>query len=135
MELANPHPIPASLTVSELPGFSLRLALAFAKATFNIADGRAVLETQAPRKLLLADTPTPLGDLPRDDLPRADSVFEVVLLGQARAPGGVPVSPHERVHGGRLDAARSCRHGRPALGDGRSRGRARATPSPSPRCR
>jgi len=90
MELANPHPIPASLTVSELPGFSLRLALAFAKATFNIADGRAVLETQAPRKLLLADTPTPLGDLPRDDLPRADSAFEVVLLGQARAPGGVP---------------------------------------------
>jgi hypothetical protein len=90
MELANPHPITASLTVSELPGFSLRLALAFAKATFNIADGRAVLETQAPRKLLLADTPTPLGDLPRDDLPRADSVFEVVLLGQAHAPGGRP---------------------------------------------
>jgi hypothetical protein len=36
------------------------------------------------------DTPTPLGDLPRDDLPRADSVFEVVLLGQAHAPGGRP---------------------------------------------
>ena len=78
------------LTVSELPGFSLRLAMAFAKATFNIAGGRAVLETQAPKKLLLADTPTPLGDLPRDDLPRSDSVFEVVLLGQARAAGGAP---------------------------------------------
>lgn len=90
MDLANPHPIPAMLTVSELPGFSLRLAMAFAKATFTIAGGRAVLETQAPRKLLLADTPTPLGDLPRDDLPRSDSVFEVVLLGQARAAGGVP---------------------------------------------
>jgi hypothetical protein len=90
MELANPHPIPAMLTVSELPGFSLRLALAFAKATFTIAGGRAVLETQAPGKLLLVDTPTPLGDLPRDDLPRSDSVFEVVLLGKARAAGGVP---------------------------------------------
>ena len=80
-------PITASLTVSEMPGFGRRVALAFAKATFNIADGKAELETQAPQELLLADTPTPLGDLPRDDLPRGDSVFEVVLLGQAHAPG------------------------------------------------
>jgi hypothetical protein len=90
MELANPHPVPATLTVSELPGFSLRLALAIAKVTFNVVGGKAEIERQAPKKLLLADARTPLGDLPRDDLPRADSVFEVVLLGQAHAPGGVP---------------------------------------------
>lgn len=90
MELANPHPLPATLAVSEMPGFGRRVATAVAKATFNIAGGKAELETQAPLELLPKDTPTPLGDLPRDDLPRCDPVFEVVLFGQARAPGGAP---------------------------------------------
>ena len=90
MELMNPHPVPASLNVSEMPGFGRRVAMAVAKATFNIAGGKAELETQAPLELLANDTPTALGDLPRDDLPRCDSVFEVVLLGQAHAPGGAP---------------------------------------------
>lgn len=96
MEFANPHPVPATLTVSEMPGFSRRIAMAVAKATFNVGSGKAELETQAPMEILLKDTPTPLGDLPRDDLPRCDPVFEVILLGQARAPGGVPC-PRMRV--------------------------------------
>ena len=66
MELANPHPLPATLAVSEMPGFGRRVATAVAKATFNIAGGKAELETQAPLELLPKDTPTPLGDLPRE---------------------------------------------------------------------
>jgi hypothetical protein len=96
MDLANPHPVPATLTVSEMPGFGRRVAIAVAKATFNIGGGKAELEMQAPLELLPKDTPTPLGELPRDDLPRCDPVFEVVLLGQAHAPGGVPC-PRMRV--------------------------------------
>jgi hypothetical protein len=96
MELDNPHPVPATLTVSEMPGFGRRIAMATAKATFNVAGGKAELETQAPLELLFKDTPTPLGDLPRDDLPRCDPVFEVILLGQARAAGGIP-APRMRV--------------------------------------
>jgi hypothetical protein len=96
MEFANPHPVSAALTVSEMPGFGRRVALAVAKATFHVARGQAELDTQTPLELLLQDTPTPLGDLPRDDLPRCDAVFEVVLLGQAHAPGGAPC-PRMRV--------------------------------------
>jgi hypothetical protein len=90
LEFQNPHPVPAALTVSEMPGFGRRVALAVAKATFDIAGHRAELQTQAPFELLAKDTPTALGELPRDDLPRCDPAFEVVLLGQAHAAGGVP---------------------------------------------
>ncbi len=90
MELQNPHPVSATLTVSEMPGYGRRVAMAVAKATFDVAGGKAELETQAPLELLPKDTPTPLGELPRDDLPRCDPVFEVILLGQAHAPGGAP---------------------------------------------
>lgn len=53
--------------------------------------GEPELETEHPVPLFDVDVPTGLGLLPRDDLPRLDDAFEVILLGAAYAPGGRPV--------------------------------------------
>ena len=91
MKLLNVHPLPALLSVSAIPGYdAARAGMLVAKATYRVADGVAVLETQEPAPILTKDKPTPLGDLPRDDTLRADPAFEVILLGQAYAAGGKP---------------------------------------------
>src|SRR5580658_1488721 len=91
MILANPHPVAAALTVAEVPGYpQQRFGMLVAKATYRIRGGGCEPDPARAHAILAADQPTPLGDLPRDDLPRSDPAFEVILLGTAHAPGGTP---------------------------------------------
>jgi hypothetical protein len=91
MILANSHPVAAALTVSEVPGYpQQRFGMLVAKATYRIRAGACEADPARARPILAADKPTPLGDLPRDDLPRSDPAFEVIMLGTAHAPGGTP---------------------------------------------
>lgn len=89
MDFVNKTPIPARLAVAETEEPSLRAGTVTAKATYRFdASGVVTLETEEPYPLLADDEQTKLGLLPRDDLPRRDSVFEVICLGSAHAPGG-----------------------------------------------
>jgi hypothetical protein len=93
MRLINSIAIPATVSTAELEGSARRLGLLTAKATFRFdLNGRVELETQSPLPLFSQDEKTPLGDLPSDLQPRADTAFEVILLGHAWAPPGRPVA-------------------------------------------
>jgi hypothetical protein len=98
MELVNRTPLAAASNLSD--GFfqsSERFLVVTAKATFAFdQSGRVELDSHNPIPLFSDDVPTPLGLLPTDSLPRADPVFEVILLGKAYAPGGRAVR-HRRV--------------------------------------
>jgi len=75
-----------------------RRGIFLAKATFLFdSRGSVRLDDESPLPLYFEDQATPLGVLPRDDVPRRDDVFEVFLLGSARAPRGEPVR-EMRVH-------------------------------------
>ncbi len=97
MRFTNTTPLAAHLSIGrELPN-GLRAGLVLAKATFAFDErGRLRLDDQDPMPLFDADKETPLGLLPRDNMPRNDAAFEVFLLGKAHAPFGKPV-PHVRV--------------------------------------
>ena len=88
MELINATPLPARVFVSKLFRDSDRIGLLLAKATYRLTAGGVELETQAPYPLFGEDQETELGLLPRDDFPRRDDAFEVVLLGAAHAAAG-----------------------------------------------
>lgn len=91
MELVNTTPLPARLTVAAVEGLPYRRGLLIAKATARFGEGRwEDLETADPVPLLDRDTPTDGGLLPRDDFPRADPPFEVIMLGAAYASRGRP---------------------------------------------
>ena len=93
MRLANATAVPATVTTSDFEGSTQRIGLLTAKATFRFDHhGRVELETQEPFPLLAQDEETPLGDLPADLQPRADSALEVILLGHAYAPHERPSS-------------------------------------------
>ena len=93
VELVNATPVPAKLLVSEVEGYPARFGMISAKATYNFdTSGPFDFETEKPYPLLPVDVPTPLGLLPRDDLPRADDVFEVIVLGRAHSPSKKPVA-------------------------------------------
>lgn len=85
----NNTPIPAKLTISEIYGMDDRFGIVVAKATYKFDNqGNVEIDTQEPFPLFGNDEKTELGLLPRDDFPRKDSVFEVILLGSAFAPRG-----------------------------------------------
>ena len=89
MKLTNQTPAAADLVVFSLPGANSRLGMVTAKLTFGVGqDGVVELDSREPLPLLNADQETNLGLLPRDDLPRMDRDFEVILLGRAHAPAG-----------------------------------------------
>ncbi len=93
MELVNTTPVQASLTVAAVSGYPARFGMMIAKATYSFdATAPFAIETANPVPLLMIDVPTPLGLMPRDDLPRADPAFEVIVLGQAHAPRKKPVA-------------------------------------------
>jgi hypothetical protein len=87
MELVNSTPLAAASNLSQ--GFvpsQERFLVVTAKATFAFDQtGRIEIDSQNPFPLFPDDVPTPLGLLPTDSLPRADPVFEVILLGKAYA--------------------------------------------------
>lgn len=92
MQLVNVTPLVAELGVAELPGSPLRAGILHAKASYGFdLEGRVQLERERPFPLFVKDEPTELGVLPRDDFPAWDARFDVILLGQAHAPGGRPV--------------------------------------------
>lgn len=90
LDLVNRTPLAAGLLVADPQTGGPRLGILVAKATFAVVDGTARLDDEAPFGILDQDEETPLGLLPRDDLPREDEAFEVVLLGRAHAPSGQP---------------------------------------------
>jgi hypothetical protein len=93
MELINTTPLVADLRVGRRAASGRRMGIVVAKATYRYdARGQTWLDSDSPLPLFCPDELTPLGLLPRDDLPRNDDAFEVSLLGCAHAPGGRPVS-------------------------------------------
>lgn len=91
MELTNTTPLVAEVRVGRRTSSGRRTGLVVAKATYRYdARGETYLDTESPLPLFCPDELTPLGLLPRDDLPRNDEAFEVSLLGCAHALGGRP---------------------------------------------
>lgn len=89
LDLVNRTPLAAALLVTDPLDGGPRLGIVVAKATYTIgADQQLELDTQAPLPVLDDDEETDLGLIPRDDLPREDGAFEVILLGKAHTPGG-----------------------------------------------
>jgi hypothetical protein len=89
MNFTNTTPVPASFLVSEVAGKTARFGMVVAKATYRF-DSRGPFDVDSadPIPIYPGDVPTPLGLLPRDDLPRSDPAFEVIVLGHAHAPRG-----------------------------------------------
>lgn len=88
MELVNKTPVLARVAVGQTADPGLRRGCVTAKATYCIGDsGELTPDLEHPVPLLDEDLETPLGLLPRDDLPRGDDAFEVICLGAAHAPG------------------------------------------------
>jgi len=91
MQMNNRTPLCAEVWVNGEQGVPTRRGEVVAKATFRFGEeGGAVLDADDPVPLFEEDQSTPLGLMPRDDLPAADGVFEVIVLGAAHAPGGRP---------------------------------------------
>jgi hypothetical protein len=88
VELVNRTVVPARIDVGTKGASGLRRGMVVAKATFRLTDRGATLERDDPFGVFLRDEATPFGVLPRDDLPRLDPAFEVVLIGSAYAPAG-----------------------------------------------
>jgi len=92
MEFENRTPIAARIDIGATGPDGTRRGLLIAKATYRFdALGRVSLDDSDPYPLRFAEEATPLGLIPKDDVPRTDDVFEVFLLGSARAPAGVAV--------------------------------------------
>ena len=80
MDLINTSALPSRLDVAPQPKLDVRVGLLLAKATFRWDERLDLaLDTQHPVSLWLADEPTPLGLLPRDDRPRDGDGFERTL--------------------------------------------------------
>lgn len=93
MDLINTSALPSRLDVAPQPKLDVRVGLLLAKATFRWDEQLDLaLDTQDPVPLWLADEPTPLGLLPRDDLPRDGDGFEIVILGRAHSETGAPIT-------------------------------------------
>jgi len=89
VDLQNATPLAAELNIGAPLPSGRRRGMIVTKATFRYdASGNAQLDAESPYPMFRKDEETPLGLLPRDDLPRLDTVFEVALLGSARATQG-----------------------------------------------
>ena len=92
MDLINISPAPAALGLLGDPLGDQRTAVITAKLTFRFTDAGLVLDRDDPVPLFDADHETELGLLPRDDLPRLEGGFEVIVLGRAHSTGGQPAA-------------------------------------------
>lgn len=93
MELVNRTPAAAKFVLADAETPSHRFLVVTAKVTFGWDPlGSIQIDSQSPFPLFEEDEATPLGFLPSDVRPRADPVFEVILLGIARPSGGKPVT-------------------------------------------
>jgi hypothetical protein len=97
MDLENRTPAPARVFLFADDEPMRRRGMVVAKATLRIGEaGEVTLDRDDPLPILRADQQTELGLLPRDDLPLPGDDFQVITLGQARAPEGASV-PSMRV--------------------------------------
>ena len=92
MILVNTTSLPAKAATSRLFPATDRIGTLVAKATFRMEPGGPQLERQDPYPIWTEDQETALGLLPRDDVPRRDPVFEVILLGAAYAQRVAPIA-------------------------------------------
>ena len=93
MELINSTPVAVNTLISESIDPERRALLGIAKATFIVsAGGKVELDRNDPMQVYTKDVETRYGVLPREDIPRLDPVFEVMVLGNAYAPGASPVT-------------------------------------------
>jgi hypothetical protein len=91
MELVNKTPAAARASIVQFEDAPDRYVVFTAKATFELQPRGAVQAVvDDPVPLFDKDEETPLGLLPRDDIPRLDDCFEVILIGEAHAPQGRP---------------------------------------------
>ncbi|MBX2880425.1 MAG: DUF2169 domain-containing protein [Granulosicoccus sp.] len=89
MELINNTAVATNLLVAESADPERRAVLGTAKATFVVAEnGQVKLDKNDPMPVYTKDVETRYGILPREDIPRLDPAFEVMVLGNAYAPGG-----------------------------------------------
>jgi hypothetical protein len=96
MELVNHTPIPADLRAAYLVNTPNRRGVLTAKATFRFDGGRVELERERPYPVLDHLEEHAGSHLPPDVTMSAREPFEVMLVGAAEAPGGLPVA-HRRV--------------------------------------
>ncbi|MCF6263459.1 MAG: DUF2169 domain-containing protein [Xanthomonadales bacterium] len=93
MQLINTTSVPVSTDIVGTHRDQQRALILTAKATFTIAaNGEVQLDRDSPYPLYNEDQPTELGIQPRDNLPRLDPVFEVMLLAKAYPPLGQAVT-------------------------------------------
>ena len=94
MQLVNRTALSAAANLTRGPHSAVeRVLTVTAKATFSFdARGQVQLDTQSPYPLFATQVQTPLGLLPRDDLPCELPQLEVMLLGKAHARGGEPTA-------------------------------------------
>ncbi|MFK7994435.1 MAG: DUF2169 domain-containing protein [Granulosicoccus sp.] len=96
MELVNSTTVVASTMVAESIDPERRSVLGIAKATFVVSTSGAVkLDRVDPMPIYTKDVETRYGVLPREDIPRLDPVFEVMVLGNAYAPDDTPVAQRQ----------------------------------------
>ena len=92
MLLDNTLPLASALYVSPVSESDVRVGLLVAKATFRMRDGgRLELDTDGPWPIFVDEHLTASGLVPEDTLPRDGESLEVLFLGSAHAPSGVPV--------------------------------------------
>jgi len=93
VELVNSSPVVVGYEIAGNNPDLSRTVMFTAKATFKIEDnGQTILERDAPLPLLNEDQSSELGLYPRDNLPRLDPAFEVMMLGKAYAPDGQAIT-------------------------------------------
>lgn len=101
--MTNMTPLAAACAIRGNPQARARVCRVAAKATFQFsAAGEVELDARSPYPMFDRDEPTPLGVLPRDDVPSPPG-FSVYVLAAAHSPQPVPqtrvaacVGPHRR---------------------------------------
>lgn len=97
MELINNTTVAGRVLIAESVDPARRSVLGIAKATFTISDtGVVKLDRKDPMPIYTKDVETRYGILPREDIPRLDPVFEVMVLGSAFGENEKPV-PSRRI--------------------------------------
>lgn len=96
MDIVNTTPAVVSTVLTDNPELGQWIVLVTAKVSFVMEkDGSIAIDREDPFSLFDQDVATELGLLPRDNLPRWDNAFEVILLGKAHTPANQPLTQME----------------------------------------
>lgn len=90
MDLINSTFLTANIGIGQMPGLERRMGVLTAKGTFHMGLGAPCRpDIDNPIPIFPGDHETPLGLLPRDDLPKGENL-DVIVLGCAYPPEGKP---------------------------------------------